>query len=84
MEINQEILETVILSIKECLNDDTLEIGVDTHLQNDLNVDSVDAICFIMELEAIHNIAINDEEIQNLTTVKSIVIYIQEQLEKNS
>ncbi len=77
---NEQIVENVIKTIKECLSDDELKIILSSRLVEDLNVDSVDAICFIMELETIYDIAIEDEKIETFTDVESIVKLLQEEI----
>ena len=74
---NEEIVKNVIETIKECLNKEDLEVSMSSNLREDLKIDSVDAICFIMDLEEIYNITIDDTEIETLTDVESIVRLIE-------
>jgi len=75
---DEEVIKHVIKTIEECLNKKDLNIKLSSNLVDDLEVDSVDAICFIMDLEEIFNITIEDEVIESFTTVESIVSLIQE------
>jgi len=75
---DEEIIKNVINTIKECLNKQDLDIELSSTLAEDLDVDSSDAICFVMELEEVYDIVIEDEVIETLTTVESIVSLIQE------
>ncbi|NQY52898.1 MAG: acyl carrier protein [Campylobacteraceae bacterium] len=75
MKAHNKIEENVVAVIKECLNSD--EIDLNTNLREDLNIDSVDGLCFAMELEEIYSISIADEEISGFTDVQSIVNYIE-------
>ncbi len=77
---NEEIIKNVIDTIKECVNNNDLLIDISSNLRDDLNVDSVDAICFIMDLEEIYDITIDDDVIESLITVESIVALIEEKL----
>lgn len=75
---DEKIIENVFNTIRECLNIKDLHIELSSTLAEDLDVDSSDAICFIMELEEVYDIVIEDEIIETLTTVESIVNLIQE------
>jgi len=77
---DEKIIENVIATIKECLNKQDLHIELSSTLVEDLDVDSSDAICFVMELEEVYDIIIEDEVIETLTTVESIVSLIQERI----
>jgi len=76
---NEEVVKNVIHMIRECLNDNEIKIELSSRLAEDLNVDSVDAVCFIMELESLYDISVEDESIENFTDVASIVQLIQEE-----
>lgn len=77
---DEKIIENVFNTIKECLNEKDINIELVSLLADDLDMDSSDAICLIMELEDIYNIVIEDEIIESLTTVESIVNLIQEKI----
>jgi len=49
---------------------------------DDLGMDSLDCVEMVMELEEEFNIAMPDEELEKLTTVKSLVEYVKEKTEK--
>ena len=78
-DFNEEVVKNVIYMIRECLNDNEIKIELSSRLVEDLNVDSVDAVCFIMELESLYDISIEDKYIENFTDVASIVRLIQEE-----
>ncbi len=85
MEIyDEKIVQDVIAGIRECINDRDLEVKLSSRLAEDLNVDSVDAICFIMELEDLYDVEIEDERIETFTDVASIVRLIQEVTKKGT
>ncbi|MGE4571206.1 MAG: acyl carrier protein [Candidatus Izemoplasmatales bacterium] len=52
-------------------------INLDSHLVNDLGADSLDAVELIMTIEDEFEITINENDATNLTTVKAIVEYIE-------
>lgn len=53
------------------------EITLDTHLQEDLSADSLDAVELIMTIEEEFSIDIPDNEAQELKTVGNIVTYLE-------
>jgi len=81
-EYNEEIIENVFNTIRECLNDYEINIEISSRLAEDLDLDSSDAICFVMELEEVYNIVIDDKIIETLTTVESIVRLIEEKIKQ--
>jgi acyl carrier protein len=48
----------------------------------DLGADSLDMVEIIMRLEEVFNIEINDEEAENLVTLKDVIDYVQGSLTK--
>ncbi len=53
------------------------EIKMETHLQDDLGADSLDAVELIMTIEEEFNLSIPDESAQNLKRVSDIVTYLE-------
>lgn len=53
------------------------EITIDTNFVTDLNADSLDAVEVIMSVEDRFDISIPDEDANNLTTIKSVVDYVE-------
>ncbi len=53
------------------------EVTPQSHLVNDLGLDSLDSVELTMALEEEFNVEINDEDAEKLVTVKQIVDYIQ-------
>lgn len=71
----------VLEKIKEILADQ-LEVDVDkinenTDIKDDLSADSLDIVDLIMTIEDEFDVEIPDEEIENLSTVGSVVAYIE-------
>ena len=82
MQYDEKVIENVFNTIRECLNDYEIKIELSSRLAEDLDLDSSDSICFVMELEEVYDIVIEDEIIETLTTVESIVSLIQERIEQ--
>lgn len=55
-------------------------ITLNASFKDDLGADSLDVVEFIMQLEDSFDIEIPDEEAEHLTTVGSIVTYLDEKL----
>ncbi|MEC9485085.1 MAG: acyl carrier protein [Candidatus Izemoplasma sp.] len=53
------------------------EVTLEANLTEDLGADSLDAVELIMALEDEFDLEISDEKAQSLTTVQSIVDYIE-------
>lgn len=53
------------------------DITLETHLQNDLGADSLDAVELIMTIEEEFDMSIPDDSAQSLKTVNDIVKYIE-------
>ena len=78
---DEKIFENVSMTIRECLNDKDIHIELSSLLADDLDIDSSDAYCLIMELEEVYDIVIDDKIIETLTTVESVVNLIQEKID---
>lgn len=71
--MKKELIEKEVIEIIEefcCLGD---EILLETELDYDLGLDSLDMVEITMESEERFNISIEDEEIANVKTVSDIV-----------
>ena len=73
----EEILSKMKSIIADSLNVEESEVVPEATLTTDLHADSLDAVDTIMEIEKAFDIAIPDADMENLTTVKSIVDYIE-------
>lgn len=65
----QELESKVIFIFADKLGFDTSEITKDSHLNNDLGMDSFDKIEVLMECEKEFDMSISDEEAEKITTV---------------
>ena len=68
--------------VKEIIIDklgvDESEVVADANFTNDLGADSLDTVELIMEFEKEFNIAIPDEQAENIQTVGQAIKYIEE------
>jgi len=70
--------ETIFRIIAEQFSVPVNEINIDKHLINDLNADSLDSIEIVVECEKEFDIEIDDDDLENIRTVKDIVNLVQE------
>ncbi|HHX78681.1 MAG TPA: acyl carrier protein [Acholeplasmataceae bacterium] len=71
------IFEKVKKLIAKELDVSESKITMETCLSEDLGADSLDAVELVMALEDEFEIAVSDDDAQNLNTVKAIVEYIE-------
>ncbi|MDF2699741.1 MAG: acyl carrier protein [Haloplasmataceae bacterium] len=71
------IFEKVVELIANELSVSKEEIKMETHLQNDLGADSLDAVELIMTVEEEFDLSIPDDLAQGLKTVGDIVRYLE-------
>ena len=72
------IKERVIAIIVDKLGVDEGEVTLEASFTNDLGADSLDTVELIMEFEKEFNIAIPDDQAENISTVGEAVKYIEE------
>lgn len=58
------------------------EIKPDSHFEDDLGMDSLDAIELVMALEDYFNVEISDEDADTLKTVTQAVAYLEKKLKE--
>ena len=73
-----DIQERVVAIIVDKLGVDKEEVTLDASFTNDLGADSLDTVELIMEFEKEFNIAIPDDQAENIATVGEAVKYIEE------
>ncbi len=71
-----EIAEKVTSIIVDKLGVEESEVTTEASFTNDLGADSLDTVELIMEFEKEFNIAIPDEQAENIGTVGDAVTYI--------
>lgn len=73
-----DIKSKVISIIVDKLGVDESEVAMESSFTNDLGADSLDTVELIMEFEKEFNIAIPDDQAENIGTVGDAVNYITE------
>lgn len=72
------VLEKVKKIIEEQLGIDAKEINPDSSFVEDLGADSLDIVELIMAMESEFDMEIDDDEVEDITTVEDVVNYIKE------
>ena len=73
-----DVKSKVISIIVDKLGVDEGEVSAESSFTNDLGADSLDTVELIMEFEKEFNIAIPDEQAENIQTVGEAIKYIEE------
>ena len=73
-----DIKERVVAIIVDKLGVDEGEVTPEASFTNDLGADSLDTVELIMEFEKEFNIAIPDDQAENIATVGEAIKYIEE------
>ena len=73
------IFDKLKVMISEQLDVEEDDITMDTSFQDDLNADSLDLVELIMFIEDEFELEVEDEEVENIQTVRDAVEYIQTQ-----
>ncbi len=68
-----EVEQKVRMLLAEALHRDVEEIGLDDRLQEDLGAESIDLMTLVFELEDAFGRELSDEQLAQLTTVRSVV-----------
>jgi acyl carrier protein len=76
----EEILEKVVEIVTEKLGVDAEEVILDSDLTEDLGADSLDLVDLVMAFEDEFGVKIEDEDVENITTIGDIVDYISKEL----
>jgi acyl carrier protein len=73
-----EVKSKVVAIIVDKLGVEENEVANDASFTNDLGADSLDTVELIMEFEKEFNIAIPDDQAENIQTVGDAISYIEE------
>jgi acyl carrier protein len=73
-----DIKSIVVSIIIDKLGVEEAEVTQEASFTNDLGADSLDTVELIMEFEKEFNIAIPDDQAENIQTVGQAVVYIEE------
>ena len=68
-----EILELIKPVLHKCLLDDDIVIELDSHLYDDLGLDSMGTVDFVVNIESDFDITLSESEIQSIKTVQDAV-----------
>ena len=72
------MFERVVEIIKEQLNLESAEIGMETSFKDDFDVDSLDLFELVMALEEEYGIEIPSEDQERITTVGAVIEYLKD------
>lgn len=70
---NEEIFDRISNLIKEQLHNEKIEVTVKTNIQEDLGIDSIALMEFIITLEDEFNLNIPDEDVEDIQTMGELV-----------
>lgn len=71
------MLEKLLAIIEEQLNVEGMEITENTNFMEDLSADSLDLFEMAMAIEEEFDVEIPSEELEKITTVKSVIEYLK-------
>lgn len=71
------MLEKLIAIIEEQLNVEGMEITEETNFKNDMQADSLDLFEMAMAIEEEFGVEIPSEDLENITTVGSVIEYLK-------
>lgn len=72
------MFEKVVEIIAKGLNIKPEDITMESHLQDDLGADSLDAVDLVMTIEDDLGITVPDDQAQNFRTVRDIVVFLEQ------
>ena len=80
---NEEIFDRISNLIKEQLHNEKIEVTVKTNIQEDLGIDSIALMEFIITLEDEFNLNIPDEDVEDIQTMGELVDYFSRRLKSS-
>ncbi|AYO48875.1 acyl carrier protein [Streptococcus mutans] len=80
---NEEIFDRISNLIKEQLHNEKIEVTVKTNIQEDLGIDSIALMEFIITLEDEFNLNIPDEDVEDIQTMEELVDYLSRRLKSS-
>lgn len=78
-----EIFGRIVAMIKEQMHVTDLEVTEETRLQDELGVDSIALMEFIINLEDEFQLDIPDEDVDDMTSMGEMLDYLDTRLHKN-
>ena len=79
-----EIAEQIIPIIAEKLGVNPSEVTMDASFTNDLGADSLDTVELMLDFEKKFNIAIPDDQQENIVTVGDVIRLLEEEQKQNA
>ncbi|MGT2949595.1 acyl carrier protein [Streptococcus devriesei] len=79
---NSEIFAKLSALIKEQLHDEKLEVTKETAFNDDLGVDSIALVEFIITLEDEFDLDIPDEDVEDIQTMGELADYLEQRFKK--
>ncbi|MBR4391916.1 MAG: acyl carrier protein [Bacteroidales bacterium] len=79
-----EIEQQIVPIIAEKLGVNPSEVTLDASFTNDLGADSLDTVELMLDFEKKFNIAIPDDQQENIVTVGDVIKLIEEEQKKNA
>lgn len=80
---NEEIFDRISNLIKEQLHNEKIEVMMKTNIQEDLGIDSIALMEFIITLEDEFNLNIPDEDVEDIQTMGELVNYLSRRLKRS-
>ena len=77
MTPHSEIADQILAAPAEHLKRDKKSIVLENTLRNDLGLDSIATIELLFKLEDVFDLRIPDEDLQDLTTVRPVIHYVE-------
>ena len=71
-----DYFERIVQIIAEELNIETDELTMETHITDDLNADSLDAMEVILKIEEEFDVEIPDDLVQRIQTIADVVEFL--------
>ncbi|MDY4761299.1 acyl carrier protein [Streptococcus thoraltensis] len=78
----ETIYETVVKVIRQKRQEDDLPVTPETSLRDDLGVDSIDLMEFVIALEDEFGIDIPDEDVDHMVNMNDLLTYLEKKVDK--
>jgi acyl carrier protein len=80
MATDSRIADQILGALAEHLKRDKQSIRQENTLRDDLGLDSIATIELLFKLEDVFNLRIPDEDLQDLTTVRDVIHYVEKRV----
>lgn len=80
MSTQNEIYAKVVSILDELFEIDVKQVSMDSHLYNDLDIDSIDAVDLVVELKKFTGKKIKPEDFKLVRTVEDVVLEVEKLL----